>query len=188
MFSPQMRQFLQWQRLATGLAGLSFGLLVSVFSNWLSAEWAGWLPWVMGIMILTGLASLVLALRKPPGLGVAIRSPRTIRSPQEARRYARRGFIGFVPLYTPQPGTPAAALAGPERLAAVRALQFERLNLEESNLRPTIEAITSHASALEHCWLLSTQANDGSGSILYAHLLAEYLQRCQGLKCQFGSC
>lgn len=185
MYSPRIRTFLQWQRLATGLAGLSFGLLISVFSNWLSEQWAGLLPWVGLVAVLSGLVSGWLMLRRPPGIGVLIRSPQTIRSAQEAAQYGRRGFVGFVPLYTPQPGSAAAALSTEERLAAAEALDFERLQPELSNLRPTIEAILSHASRLEHCWLLATGGQDLPGSLPYAHFLAEYLHRRKGLKCKF---
>jgi hypothetical protein len=185
MFSTRVRQFLQWQKLITWLAGLLFGLLVSVFSNRLSAEWANWLPWVGIIALIVGGVSVWLFLRRPPGIGVAIRSPRTIRSSQEAQQYARRGFVGFVPLYTPQPGTPAASLTVEERLAAAEGLDFERLQPEASNLWPTIEAILSHASRLEHCWLLATRGQSVPGSQPYAQFLAQYLHQHKGLKCKF---
>lgn len=184
MFSPRMQRFLRWQRLATGLAGLSFGLILSVFSNWLSEQWAGLLPWVLGVAVISGVISFILMLRKPVGAGVVIRSPQTIRSPEEAQQYARRGFIGFVPLYTPKPGTAAAALSPEERAAGVEALDFEGLQLLESNMQPTIEAILNHGSRLEHCWLLATRSHDGGGSIRYANLLVQYLRR-QGLRCEF---
>lgn len=184
MLSLRMQRFLRWQRLATGLAGLSFGIILSVFANWLSAQGSALLPWVLGVAVVSGVISLIVMLKKPAGGGVVIRSPRTIRSPEEAQHYARRGFIGFVPLYTPKPGTAAAALTPEARSAAVEALDFERLQLLESNMQPTIEAILTHTSRLEHCWLLATQNPDGGGSIRYANLLVEYLKGRE-LTCQF---
>jgi hypothetical protein len=181
-----MQRFLRWQRLATGLAGLSFGLLLSVFSNWLSEQWSELLPWVLGVAVVSGVISFIVIVKKPVGTGVVIRSPRTIRSPEEAQQYARRGFIGFVPLYTPKPGTAAAALLPEERAAAAATLDFERLQLLESNMQPTIEAILTHAGRLEHCWLLATRSHDGGGSVRYANLLAQYLQGCWPMRT--GSC
>lgn len=185
MLSPQIRQFLQLQRIAMALAGLSFGLLSSIFSDWLADQGFFLLPWLGVVAIISGLASAIFFLRKPVGVEVAIRSPQTIRSPEEAEQYARRGFIGFTPLYRPNPGTAAAALSAAERAEAVAALDFERLELEASNLYPTIRAITGHASRLEHCWLLATSGRNVSGSLLYAPLLAAYLHQKKGLKCKF---
>lgn len=45
MLSPRIRQFLRLQRIAMALAGLTFGLITSVFSNWLSAQGPPW-PWI----------------------------------------------------------------------------------------------------------------------------------------------
>jgi len=72
-----------------------------------------------------------------------------------------------------------------ERLAAVERLDFERLNVRESNLQPTLEAILSHAGRLEHCWLLATRGEEVAGSLPYARLLAEYLSTSEGVRCQF---
>jgi hypothetical protein len=185
MLSPRIRQFLRLQRLAMALAGLTFGLLTSVFSNWLSEQGLGVLPWIIGVAVVSGLATIIFFARRPVGIEVAIESPRTIRSPEEARRYARRGFIGFVPLYRPQAGTAAAHLSAQARAAAVEARNFELLQVEESNLRPTIEAILSHASRLEYCWLLATRGQNQAGSAPYVALLAAYLHECKGLKCKF---
>jgi len=185
MFSPQVRRFLRLQRISLSLAGFSFGLLVAVFSNWLSEQWVGLLPWVAAVAILSGVVALALYARQPIGIEVAITVPVTIRSPDEAKRYARRGFVGFVPLYTPKRGTPAESLTLEERLAAVEGLDFERLHPRESNLQPTLEAILSHTGRLEHCWLLATRGEEVAGSLPYARLLAEYLSSQEGVRCRF---
>jgi hypothetical protein len=185
MFSPQVRRFLRLQRISLSLAGFSFGLLVAVFSNWLSEQWVGLLPWVAAMAVISGVVGLALYVRQPLGIEVAIKAPVTIRSPDEAKRYARRGFVGFAPLYTPKHGTPAENLTIEERLAAVEGLDFVRLHLWESNLQPTLEAILSHKDRLEHCWLLATRGEEVAGSLPYARLLAEYLRSQEGVRCQF---
>lgn len=185
MLSPRIRQFLRLQRLALALAGLSFGLVMSIGSDWLAGQGLALLPWIIGVALLSGLVSAFFFLRQPVGVEVAIRSPRTIRSPQEARQYGRRAFVGFVPLYTPKAGTAGAALSPAERAEAVAARDFERLQVEESNLYPTIKAIESHAASLEHCWLLATSGQQVAGSLPYAALLAIYLREKVGLTCKF---
>jgi len=185
MLSHRIRRFLHVQQMLSGLAGLGFGLLLSVFANWLSEKWIWLLPWVAGIAVLAGLIGFFLSLRKPPGIDVAIQSPLTIRSPQEAKKYARRGFVGFVPLYTPRRGTEAEKLTPEERLRAAKALDFDRLQVKESNLWPTIQAILAHSSRLEHCWLLATRGQEVTGSLPYARVLAEYLRRREGVNCKF---
>ena len=184
MLSSRIRRFLRLRQIFSGLAGLGFGLLLSVLSNWLSEKWIGLLPWIAGVAVLMGLISLILSLREPFDIDVAIRSPLTIRSPHEAKLYARRGFVGFVPLYTPKPDTEAEKLSPEERLEAARALDFDRLQIEESNLWPTIQAILAHSSQLEHCWLLATRGRSVPGSLPYAKVLAEYLRQ-RGMKCKF---
>jgi hypothetical protein len=185
MFSPQIRQFLRWQRISMLLAGASLGLLSSIFSDWVANQGRMLLPWLALVAVGSSLASLVYFFRKPVGIEVAIKSPQTIRSAIEAERHARRGFIGFVPIYRPKGGSTAAGLSAEERAAALEALEFGRLRLEESNLQPTIEAILAHASRLEHCWLLATSGQKVAGSLPYARLLAIYLREEKGLRCKF---
>jgi hypothetical protein len=64
-------------------------------------------------------------------------------------------------------------------------MDFDRLQVEESNLWPTIEAVVSHASRLEHCWLLATRGQHEPGSSPYAPVLAAYLRERKGVKCRF---
>jgi len=174
------------QRLFTSLAALSFGILVSVFANWLSERWVPLLPWIAGIGLLAGVAGFVLTWRgRPPSTEALIHAPVTIRTPAEVVRYARRGFVGFVPIFTPKRGTAADKLPLAERQRLVEALDFDALQIEQSNLMPTIVAITTHGARLEHCWLLTTGGADTQGSRPYARLLAEYLRREKGLTCQF---
>lgn len=186
MISPRIRRYLQVQRMLIALAGLAAGLMVSIFTDWLVNQGLTWLPWILGAAAFLALVGGVLRLRQLPGIEVAIRSPRTIRSVEDAQRYARRGFIGFVPLYRPNAGSEAARLTPEARAAAITDRDYARLQVEQSNLYPTIKAIMSHAGRLEHCWLLATSSNNPSvpGSLPYAFLLAAYLRE-QGLKCKF---
>lgn len=181
MFSPRIQRYFRSRQTITALASLLLGMLISVVSNWLSEQWARYLPWLVGAAALAALAWLVVTLRHPAGIDVLIRAPRTARTEAEAARYARRGFVGFVPLFTQQ----GERLAPEECKKAMAALDFDRLNLENSNLAPTIKAILTHASRLEHVWLLSTTGKDAEGSLPAARLLAEYLRQRKGLTCQF---
>jgi len=184
--SPRIREFLRLQRLAMALAGLSFGLILTIIENWLSSQGLVPLPWVIAIAVISGGMSIILLLRKRIGIEVAIRSPLIIRTLAEAQQYARRGAIAFVPLYRPNRDTAAAKLSVAEWDRAVEALDFDRLQLEESNFYPTIKALTSHASKLEHCWLLATEGKeDMRGSLPYAPVLAAYLREHKGLRCKF---
>lgn len=185
MHSPQLRRFIQWQRMIMALFGVLFGLVLSVLSDWLVNQGLTYLPWIIVATLIIGLVGLVVTIRRPPGIEVAIRSPLTIRTETEARQYARRGFVGFVPLYKAKRDTAAAQLTAEARAAAVEAGDFDCLQVEDSNLQPTIEAILRHASRLEHCWLLATDGPAGRGSAPYAPLLARYLREKKGLTCRF---
>jgi hypothetical protein len=179
------RRHMRLQQLMTGATGLVIGILLSILANMLSEQWLKLVPGLVIIALVLGAVTLSLYVRNPPGIEVAIRAPIVIRTPQEAQQYARRGFVGFVPLYTPKRGSPADQLPIPERKQAVENLDFDSLQLEESNFQPTIVALLSHTSRLEHCWLLSTRGNNSPGSLPYARLLAEYLRQRKGLKCSF---
>ena len=185
MLSPKIRQFLQLQRLALGLAAFMFGLITSVLSDWLGSSGTNLLPWIVGVALIAGLIGGIAWLRRPVGVEVAIRSPRTIRSTTEAEQYARRGFIGFVPLYRPKSNSLAANLSDAELAQAVEDRDFGRLQVEASNLQPAIEAIVSHAERLEYCWLLTTTGQEVTGSQPNARLLEHYLKQEKGLRCKF---
>lgn len=185
MLPSQVQSYFKVQRVATSVSMLSFGIVVSVIANWVSQQWVSWLPVIIALAILSGLVSLFVFFREKRGFDVTVRPPHTIRSPDEAQAYAQRGFVCFVPLYTPKRNTEADGLPLEERMEAVEALDFDKLQVEESNLYPTIQAIVSHASRLEHCWLLSTRSREVAGSEPYARLLAEYLRQRKGLTCEF---
>lgn len=117
-------------------------------------------------------------------IDVALRTPKIVRDEQEAKRCARRGWVGFMML----PNAPRK-LSVAERLDAAARLDFDALQMEDpsSNWAPTIYGITTHASKLEHCWLIGSYVPgvENSGSRPYIPVLVAYLQQRKGLQCQF---
>ena len=179
----QFRRFLKPKRLTGGLAGFCFGVLIAAITDTLAAQSVAILSAIAIVALIAWLVSLLI--QYPSDIEVSIHSPQTIRNQYEAQHYSRLAFVGFVPLYRPKRGTAAAALTPEERQTAVDALDFDRLQLEESNLEPTIAAICAHQSQLQHCWLIATLGAEAPGSLPYARLLAEYLRQRKGLTCDF---
>lgn len=184
---PQrLRRLFRLQRISAGLVGLTFGVLISVLANLLSGPLAQFIPVLLALLVVSTIVALVIYLREPVSpVKVAIRSPITIHNELDAGQYARRGFIGFVPYFTPRWGSPASKLSREERQQAVAALDFATLDLENSNMMPTIQAIASHKSRLQHCWLIATTGKEGEGSAAYTQLLVNCLATKYGIECQF---
>jgi hypothetical protein len=184
---PQrLRRFLRLQRLSAGLVGLTFGVLISILANWLSDQWARYIPILVVLLIVSTLAALALYMREPFNpVKIAIRAPITIHNELDARQYARPGFVGFVPYYTPRWSSPASKLDSKARQKAIEALDFAALDIENSNLMPTVQAIISHKERLKHCWLIATAGQEGEGSGAFTSLLINYLQAKHGIGCKF---
>lgn len=182
----RFRHLLQFQRLAFALAGVSLGILTSILANWLSDRWEHWIPVLLGASIVSVILAVWAYARQPVSkVDVVIHSPITLRDDEEARRYARHGFIGFVPLFTPQATSPAKALAWHELESAIENRDFERLAIEQSNLQPMAHAIMRHRSKLQHCWLLTSTSENRIGSLRFAGLLADYLRSECNVTCTF---
>jgi len=98
-------------------------------------------------------------------------------------------FVVFVSLYRPGHQNPAGNLSPAQWLAAAEKADYHTLHLEQSNLKPIIKSIDSHASRLEHCWLVSTIASQGEqvGSIAYLPALTAYLIQEKGIRCSYHS-
>lgn len=184
MFARRLHKLLRMQQIAFSLTGLGVGLLASVLANYIYEHELQRLPWIIVSIGLLALLSGIAYLARNRSIAVSFRPPIIIRTPEEAKRHARRALIGFVSLYKPQPDSPAYKLIPQERAAAIEQLDFDRLDLENSNLNPLIQAIIAHSSRLEHCWLIATESAADPGSLPCARLLAEYLRRRKGL----GSC
>ncbi len=186
MVSRRLRHVLRVQRIAAGLAGITFGILLSVLANWLSAQWFALFPLVLVLAVVSGAAAIYFTLwQRPDQVPVVFNPPTTIRSETDALHYARKGFVGFVPFYTPQRSSPAAKLSPEERRAAMQRFDFAALDVENSNLQPTLVAIDNHKGKLKHCWLLSTTSDKGFGSKEFAEFLVEYLRQVKHISCEY---
>lgn len=179
MFSAQLKQFLKLERLLSGSLGVLFGLLLSILSDWLVQQQQAQLVWLLiAGMIIIAVVLLVIRLRHPlKDIDVAIHSPIILRSEEQKQQHARRAFIGFTPLYKPSEDAKQAIAKG----------QFEKLDIERSNLYPTIQAILTHAANLEHCWLITTEGeNPEESTRATANLLEKYLREKEELRrCKF---
>lgn len=188
MFSAQLKQLLRLERLLSGTLGVLFGLLASIASDWLVQQQKSLLVWLLfgGMMIIAAIL-LAIRIRHPiKDIDVAIHSPLILRSDSQRRQYARRGFVGFTPLYRPPRGSKAAELSADALKQAIEDDRFDQLDIEQSNLFPTIQAICTHAAKLEHCWLITTAGkNPAESTQPIANLLAKYLREVKGLTCKF---
>lgn len=182
MIPAHIRRYFRTQTIATSLAGLLVGMVIDVFSNWLAGPWGTYFPWFVGIAAALLMTRMLIVWKRQPGIEVQIYSPHTAATVQEAELYARRGFVGFVPILTQQG---SLRLPAGELKEAIQNLEFDRLNLLESNLLPMIKAIMTHQSRLEHCWLVSTHGKKNPGSLPVARLLVAYLRQECNMKCEF---
>lgn len=182
----RLRRVLTPGRILSTIFTISFGgLLISVVSEILAE---GNLRLVIGIVggiaLVTGVGAAILYLRHPSPVVIVAKAPILVRTRGEAKKRARRGFVGFIPFFSAQ--SPEARNLSPEaRQQAVKDLDYVTLRIEQSNMAPTIEAITTHASRLEHCWLIGTDSKKGSGSVEFAELLVHYLKTEKGIACEF---
>lgn len=186
MSARRLHRLLKMEKIAFSLTGLGVGLLASILANFVYEHEMQKLPWIVAAIGLLAMSCGIAYWAHSSSIAVNFKPPVVIRTKEEEGRYARRAFIGFVSLYTPQRGFPADKLTPQERAVAVRNLDFDKLNLEESNLEPMIRAIMTHASRLEHCWLIATDSATNPGSLPHARLLAEFLRLRKGLgRCKF---
>jgi len=180
-----MRSFFTPERIILILFGFLFGVVGDLFANWLVES--NRLVIYGFFFLLAGVA--ILALRqelKPKHIETRVEAI-TLQSPLARYDNARKGLIVFVSYYKPVKIPPAERLSRETYLAAAKALDYETLQLEHSNLQPAIEAVITHASRLEHCWLISTVGRNGqeAGTHPYVDVLAHYLQEARQMKCQF---
>ena len=183
----RLRQTIRIGQLVAGVTGLTHGLLLNVFSNWLSGPGQTWLPLIATAFALALLVSGWLWLRMPDRIMLNLAQPRTLRTETEQHAQARRGLVAFVSLYRPGIQSPAKSLKSDEWGRAAANGNYQTLDLPNSNLRPTIEAIATHASRLEHCWLIGTTAQDAhiAGSAAYIDALVAHLQQERDIHCVF---
>ncbi|MGQ9492670.1 MAG: hypothetical protein ACUVR2_02760 [Anaerolineae bacterium] len=185
--SEKLRQAMQVRQLFAGITGLTLGLLLDIFSDWLKGPGARFIPLVMAIFCVGLLLSIWLWWRSPNRIALHLKPIKTLRTKAEKQEHARRGLLAFVSLYRPGRTSPAAKLTKEQWAEAAKNLDYAALDLPSSNLGPTIEAILTHASRLEHCWLIGTTCTNPKtpGSSNYIPVLIEYLRCEHGLQCEF---
>ena len=183
----RLKRAMQIRQLAAGVAGLTLGLLLDFVSDRLKSAGAGFMILIFVLFAVALLVSAWLWWRDPGRVRLDLEPVKTLRSDAEKRQHARRGLVAFVSLYRPASGSAAAHLSPEDWQQAAEAKDYARLDLPNSNLGATIQAVTSHASRLEHCWLIGTTAADAGipGSQIYIPALVEYLHRDKALTCQF---
>lgn len=183
----KFRHQTQILQIAAGATGLFFGILLNVLSNVIDE--AGW-P-IKGALFLLFLLSLVtyvwLWRQQPDYITLIVPSPETLRLPEEKKRVARRGVVVAMSLYNPQEPNLARQELPEKWQEWAATADFRALDFPRSNIAPLIEAVTTHASCLTHCWLIGTVGTDSKapGSNQYIPALIEYLRHEHGLQCEF---
>ncbi|MEM7117794.1 MAG: hypothetical protein AAF614_35515 [Chloroflexota bacterium] len=183
-----MRRLLKLRIVIPFIAGILFNLVLGLLTTLVQESDSGI---TIGIIIALGLFGSwsIYYLIRQRRTTVVDRTPRVLREPKDWWQYAHKGLIVFVSLYNPFRSPTAKALTIEERLDAAAAGAYEKLDFENSNLKPIITAIDRHGSKLEHCWLVGTTASSGeqSSSVTYIPALECYLREQRGAKCQFHS-
>jgi hypothetical protein len=171
--------------LSIGMMSFLSGLICNIVSNVLGSDWRTLSMLTTGLLVL----SMIMVLLSPKAEVEARIEARTLRTDEEKRRSANRGLITFVSLYRPIKGKPPAGDSDIDWVNAARAMEYKKLDLENSNLATAINAAVGHASRLEHCWLIGTISTDlhQPGSIDYEPALVEFLKKEKNLACEFHS-
>lgn len=129
------------------------------------------------------LAPVIIALSlKYKEIKVRMTPPFPIRTKEEEDANSRKGLIIFLSLYHPIRGM-AKKLTKDEKIEAAKNYDYEKLDIENSNLETTVRAILMHRKNLEHCWFIGTKSDvEESSSILYEDVLIKYLEDKYGIK------
>jgi hypothetical protein len=175
-----------WLRLLYTMNGAIFGLIIGVLGNHLSGSGSLVSLWyLVPIFICLAIFIFIIETKRKRLINVALRVT-TARTESEKERTAKKGLVTFVSLYNPLKSPTAGKLTPEEREKAAIEKNYHILDLENSNLQPVIEAICSHKSDLQHCWLIGTTNTEKSkGSLMYQNVLIEFLQKEKSVKCKF---
>ena len=157
-----------WQRLpvvASFLSALA-SFLLAVVAEDLLAEFGT--VWKLGLLVVSLLlfGGAALVLTQFPRTVIVKITPSTYSTQAEKDSYARRGFIGFVPL------APVSWDAEPDDERLIAGFADPR-----SNFYPISEAVRSHQRRLTHCWLLWKPGQQRQRQQRAARLLVTALQR-----------
>ncbi len=184
-----MKNFLRGIINPTTFLTILSGASLAIVFDWLTGLLSDSLRNVQIIVvILTALFWLIKAWddQRRQVIKTAFQPPQTRRTPIERMTNARRGMIAFVSLYRPiDKDCLGHSLSGEQKVEAAQAGDYERLDLEKSNLATIITTIDSHASKLEHLWLIATADSVQPGSETYRDVLIRYLKEHKGLTCKF---
>jgi hypothetical protein len=123
--------------------------------------------------------------RKAPVYLPRIYAPKTLRHSSEFPSYVRRGLVFFVPYFNQIKILPEKRLSRLAVLTAVNENNWQALDLMNSNLETTINAVMCHASKLEHCWLVASKSSKRQDGLLFFVPLLEAYLKAQGVKCNF---
>jgi hypothetical protein len=181
-----MRRFFRPTILIPAVAGFLVGITADILADYLAATS---LVARLTLFGLTGLL-LLMALVYQEGRRTTGRfgAPVVIRTLVDRYTQSRHGLIAIVSLYNPKQKSPASHLTRQQRLEAAKKLDYQTLDLEQSNLKVLIAGIEAHAPRLAHCWLIATQSDDpATSSLTYVPVLEKYLSEVKGLKCRFHS-
>lgn len=184
-----MRRFLKifnWLRLFYAINGAIFGLILGVLGNYLSGSGnLSSLKYLVPLLIILLIVILVMETRRKRLINVTLRAT-TRRTDSEKKAAAKKGLIAFVSLYNPLKSSTAGKLSQEEKEKAAIEKNYHVLDLENSNIQPVIEAICSHKSKLQHCWLIGTSNTEKvKGSIMYQDVLIEFLRKEKNINCNF---
>lgn len=167
----KFRKFLAVDRLTSGFVGALFAITLNVISNWITDN-----KLILSLLFLfLIIAGLLAAFLMPPkSTIVSVGSPVALRNETEYPRYARKGIIAFIPRYLPPRQAQANPFTKTDYLQEAKSGNWSAFSMEGSNFEPLIQAITTHKSKLQHCWLISTSGEDGS--TIYVEGITQYLR------------
>lgn len=174
-------------RFLYAINGAVVGLILGILGNYLSGSGSLiTLPYLFPIFLLLDLLILYSELKRRKLINVSLKII-TARNEYEKKQFSRKGIISFVSLYDARFSPIAKNLSQEQKEEAARKRDYHTLDLENTNMRPVIEAICSHKDApLEHCWLIgTTEVETGKGSTMYQDVLVEFLKKEKGIRSKF---
>lgn len=166
------------------VAGFLLGVLAEIMASAITES--GYLIWF--IAFTTIIALIAFAYRAGQRTVVRLGSPVTIRTLVDRYTQSQQGLIVVVSLYNPNKKSPAFALSKEAQITAATNLDYQALNLEESNYKTLLTSIETHVHRLTHCWLIATDSGTpATSSLTYVPVIERYLREVKGLKCTFHS-
>lgn len=179
-----MKINLNWQQIVLSAGGFLIGVVSNVFANYISGIDGLGLSIGLAILALSVLVVAVVGALKPKFTRIRYFKQLTLRTPHERKTAARKGLIVVVPWYNGKIEPPNTI----EMLRKETQLgNYSEMDFEGTNFAHVVEAIVSHATRLEHCWLISTTNTDPKDpcSKDFVPALIRFLQEKRDIKCKF---